>query len=167
VITHQVFLFKGEKMKNYKLSKIKTKQCYTYKEICKLLGVCLDTVKRWVREGLLPIDKHSTPRLIHGSNLKQFLLKKSLARKCTLLPGQFYCLCCRIGVTPINNSVIESPRNKLGKNKRGIEYKGLCSICRSTIYRFGAKTELHCLTSETGYTKKDKTLYNLPLFKVG
>ena len=151
-------------MKQYKLNLIKTKETYTYQEICDLFKICRDTVKSWVRQGLTPINPDHNPKLIYGHDLKGFLKEKLQNRKHPLKSGESYCMKCRKGVLPALGSTQDIVKNRIGKGKRLLVKKGTCPYCGITVFRYGSQVDMSCL-GVSNYEKKDRSYDDLPLFK--
>jgi len=112
---------------NHRLAKIHRN--YTVEEVANLFGMHKNTVRAWVKSGL-PTSDDRRPTLIMGRDLCEFLEKKKTKNKCTLKPGEIYCVRCRAPVSPDGNIadcelLTETQGNLIG----------ICPSCESMIYR--------------------------------
>lgn len=110
------------------LRRIRTSRSYTISEAAKCLDRTRGTVRRWIKDGL-PVLDCTSPLLIHGDDLKAWLLSQSRAkrRKCGL--GQMYCLVCREPRKPQPKTVKTTPNN----NPRTVLISARCAVCESAI----------------------------------
>lgn len=109
--------------------RVKQHAVYDVAEVARLLGVHRNTVRRWLKEGLEPLDGRR-PVLIHGSRLKAFLAKRREDRKHTCRPGEFFCFRCRAPRTPWGGTADTSPRND-----RLTSLAALCAVCETPMFR--------------------------------
>lgn len=119
------------------------KQSVTYEvaEVAKLLDVHRNTVRRWLKEGLEPID-HRRPLLIHGATLKAFLAKRRQGRRQTCGPGEFYCFRCRAPRRPWGDTADLSFRNE-----KVARLAALCAVCGTPMHRTVRRADLPTLAS--------------------
>jgi len=80
--------------RRYPVNLIKLSCSYDPAEIAKLFGIHRNTVRHWLKSGLVPIDDRR-PILISGAALKAFIAERQQARKQKCLPGEFFCFRCR------------------------------------------------------------------------
>ena len=131
----------------------RVKQGVTYEvaEVAKLLGFHRNTVRRWLKEGLQPIDDRR-PLLIHGADLKAFLAKRREKRRQTCRPDEFYCFRCRAPRTPWGRTADLSYRNE-----KIARLAALCVLCETPMHRtvrcadlpaLALLIDLHTLASE-------------------
>ena len=113
---------------NYRLVKIH--HSYTIQEIAKLFGTHENTVRRWIKSGLLTIRDHKRPKLILGSDLAAFLLARRIKNKRKCQPGEIYCVRCRIPRNPAGDMADYQPVTTMLGNLVGI-----CPNCESMMYR--------------------------------
>ncbi|MBL0320176.1 MAG: hypothetical protein IPP74_12945 [Alphaproteobacteria bacterium] len=113
----------------YPLNVIKYWYSYDLDEICQLYSdhrLHKQTVRRWIKEGLPTIDKH-TPGLVYGSQLKKFLGKQNQMNKCSTAYEQFYCFKCRDARNPYKKQVQLEFRNL------SLQLKAVCRDCKSPM----------------------------------
>lgn len=66
--------------RRYPLSRIKQTCSYDPGDIVKLFGIHRNTVRHWLKDGLIPIDDRR-PVLVHGTALKTFLTERQRSRR--------------------------------------------------------------------------------------
>jgi len=106
---------------------IKKDLSYTAKDIVDLLGVHIQTVRGWHKEGLKRIDD-TQPYLFHGSHLKAFIKQRQAKRKHKCQSDEFYCFKCRKPKKAWENAV-----DLFIKNEKKLNIQGICSLCNSTL----------------------------------
>src|SRR5688572_30642410 len=109
-----------------------------------LLGVHRNTVRRWMEEGLPPIDRRR-PILVKGAVLVTFLKNRRAKNKRPCKPGQFYCLRCREPRRPTGSAVAYHPFTFDRGNLLGICPSCGACLCRrvSLAKMAGAIGDLH------------------------
>ena len=112
---------------NHRLVKIHRN--YTVEEIAQLLKKHKNTVRNWIRDGLVVIDDRR-PTLVLGSTLVNFLKERRERNKTTLKPGEIYCVRCRLAVKPAGKMADCVPVTDAVGNLRGI-----CPRCDLLIHR--------------------------------
>ena len=112
---------------NYRLAKIHRN--YTVPEVAKLYGVHRNTVREWIKRGLATTDLRR-PLLILGCDLAAFLLAKRRKNKRPCLPGQIYCVRCRLPKEPAGGLAEYQAATLTQGNLVGI-----CPNCDMMIYR--------------------------------
>ncbi|MCE8525715.1 helix-turn-helix domain-containing protein [Ruegeria pomeroyi] len=90
--------------KNPDRRRIRIRRTYSVPEVASLLDVHVNTVRRWLRNGLDTIDAQS-PILIHGAELRRYLDTRANNRKKKCGPDEMYCLRCRTPRLPTPGSV--------------------------------------------------------------
>lgn len=121
--------------KKYKLGKIVSKRSYITEELADLLGVHVQTVRQWRKEGLSPIEPNASPYLFFGMDVKRFLIDQRAKYKPKLQEGEFYCLKCKKGVRP--KSVQQVCRNVfVGNGKVSYLLVANCPMCGIGVRRF-------------------------------
>jgi hypothetical protein len=102
---------------------------YTVAEAARSTGTHRNTVRHWLRSGLVAIDSRQ-PILIKGATLKAFIDARKVSRRQPCGPGRIYCLKCRAPKTPAFGEVEYEAENKnLGS------LVGLCPDCATIIRR--------------------------------
>lgn len=109
--------------------RVKVGTCYEVAEIATLLGVHRNTVRHWVRGGLRPLD-NQRPMVIHGSELRGFLMARKQRRRVKCAPGEMYCFRCRQPRTPWEGATEVRPvTSKLA------QVIAICGICEGLMHR--------------------------------
>jgi hypothetical protein len=91
---------------NHRLVKIH--RSYTVEEIVNLFGNHKNTVRGWVKAGLVTSDD-KRPMLILGHDLAAFLQARRVKNKQTCKPGEIYCVGCRAPKFPAADMAEYSP----------------------------------------------------------
>lgn len=112
---------------NYRL--VKTHYNYTVEEAARVLSVHRNTVRAWIAAGL-PVCDDKRPLLILGPKLKQFLEGRQKARKRPCLPGQVYCVRCRLPQSPAGGVADYKPVSQTTG-----DLEAICPKCETMIYR--------------------------------
>jgi hypothetical protein len=123
------------------IHRIKSSATYEVAEVAKLLGVHRNTVRRWLADGLTPLDDRR-PTLILGAVLAAFLRAKRADRRTPCGPGEFYCFRCRTPRRPFGGLV--DVRHRTEKISR---LSGLCECCDTPIHRTARRSDLPKLTA--------------------
>jgi len=138
---------KGQK----KYRSISIYRTYTIKELAKILNVNVRAVYKYCKNGLKPIEKHSS-FLFFGKDVREFLKGRLQRRKVKLNDNEMFCLKCKKGVVA-KNTTVENTEKKTGQYDLYIK-KGLCPICNSKVSRFwcnkveNIENELQTVTCE-------------------
>jgi hypothetical protein len=112
---------------NYRLVKIH--RSYAVEEIAKLFDVHKNTVRRWVKEGLITTDD-KRPMLILGHVLMAFLLARRIKNKQACKSGELYCVRCRTPRLPAGAMAEYRPITEKFGNLTAI-----CPDCHSIMNR--------------------------------
>ncbi|MEO8581788.1 MAG: hypothetical protein ABI425_04435 [Patescibacteria group bacterium] len=124
--------------RTHQLRRIKTKKSYSSMELANLLSVHVQTVRSWASNGLEPLSPDVHRPLFLGQTVKSYLSQLQNARKVKLQVGEFYCLRCRIAITP--QSVIEVDRHvTIGKHKDSILLTAHCPQCNCPVNKFSSR----------------------------
>lgn len=108
---------------------VKVHRNYSVEEAAQLLHVHKNTVRDWTRRGLPTIDQRR-PLLILGRELAKYLSQRRDAGKRPCMPGQIYCVRCRVPKEPAGGMADYKPINTTSGNLVGI-----CPTCETMIYR--------------------------------
>ena len=123
--------------KNIRL--IRVRRSYSVTEIAALFKVHQQTVRTWHKAGMKPIEESEKPLLFLGRDIQQFLQKRRASKRRRLNNDQFYCARCKEARQSHRADVqIINTGRLLGRGKRSIQFRGKCSICSATVYRFGS-----------------------------
>ncbi len=101
---------------------------YTAQELAMILNVCIGTVRRWVKLGLTPIDRH-VPRLFLGQHAAHFLAARSQPRQ-SLAPGELYCVACKVPREPFQGVIRLVPRSTTT-----VDFNAFCPACSRALFR--------------------------------
>ena len=94
--------------KKYDHRKICSNRSYKIRDVCKVYKaqkLSEQTVRGWIREGLLDAIPCGRAHLIHGGVLKQFLMHKTQKRRKSLQFTEFKCWKCKHISEPINHRI--------------------------------------------------------------
>jgi hypothetical protein len=108
---------------------VKIHRSYTVDEAAMLFRIHKNTVRAWLKSGLLPIDSRR-PILILGHQLVRFLHARRQDKRQRCLPGQFYCFRCRTPRASAANRAEYLPITASSGNLRGS-----CSKCGTRMHR--------------------------------
>ena len=117
----------GTRNPNPRLAKIH--RTYTVEEVANLYGVHRNTVRAWVKQGLLTNDD-KRPMLILGRQLVIFLQAKREKNKRPCRPGEIYCVRCRMPKVPAGDMAEYKPTSERLGNLIGI-----CPDCETMMYQ--------------------------------
>jgi Helix-turn-helix domain len=127
---------KKHRRRRYRVNSIKLSCSYDPAEIAKLLGIHRNTVRHWLKEGLVPIDDQR-PILISGAALRAFITRRQQARKQKCAPGEFFCFRCRAPRKPWGGMADFSILND--KIAKAIAF---CSVCETPMHRTVRRADL-------------------------
>lgn len=112
--------------RRYSTRGINGHQSYSIDEISYILDVTPQTIRTWIKSGMLEAMTSKKPFLVYGANLKAYLDNR---RKVStrLGPGEFYCLSCRTMSRPYGDMADHS---FLGTQQR---LSALCGECERPV----------------------------------
>lgn len=116
---------------------LKSNRTYTFQEAAYVLGVSIETIRRWARREGLPYLSAGRPYLIIGSELKKFLRGRGVARKRKLKPSEFYCVSCKEPREPLGMMADYIPIT----DTRG-RLQALCPVCGGICNRLVSANNL-------------------------
>jgi len=124
--------------RRYNARLVTSRRSYTAEEIATLLRVNRKTVFLWLKAGLHPIEKHTRPLLIMGSELRHFLSETRKKRKAPLKKDEYYCLKCKRATTAESGTESTIPTGKkIGREAREqFVRKGKCVRCGTEVNRY-------------------------------
>jgi DNA-binding XRE family transcriptional regulator len=99
--------------------RFKIHRSYSIEEVAHVVGVHKNTVRRWEKAGLRPIDDRR-PKLFHGNELHRFLDAQRQQDRRPCPPGHMYCLRCRAPKVPFGRVADLLPLTASVANLRGI-----------------------------------------------
>lgn len=125
--------------RRFPVQRVKQAATYDVAEIARLLGSHRNTVRRWLKDGLQPIDD-ARPVLILGAELKAFLTERQKARRQTCAPDEFFCFRCRAPRRAAAGMVdVRHRTNTVAA------LTGLCATCGTSMHRTVRHTALPSL----------------------
>lgn len=108
---------------------VKIHRSYTVEEIASLFSIHKNTVRGWVKAGLLPSDD-KRPMLILGHTLAAYLNARRVKNKQTCQPGEIYCVKCHAPKLPASDMAEYKPVSDTLGNLVAI-----CPDCNSIMNR--------------------------------
>lgn len=109
--------------------RIKGYRTYTVNEAAELMGVCVVTIRNWIKKGMRVLDKHG-PTLIRGEDMRTYLRDRQAKARFKLAPDELLCMTCKAGRKPAGMMVDYTPY--AGKTGR---ISGLCDTCGGSCNR--------------------------------
>jgi integrase len=128
--------------RRYKI-KAKKHRVYDVRDVMELYDVCRNTVSNWVGAGLMPSHGQG-PHLFRGLELNRFHAARRAQGRHNLRLDQFYCLCCKVAVSPHPLSI-----NLWQTERESRMAGGACSECGATVLK---------LLDTTGYERLKNAL---------
>jgi hypothetical protein len=125
---------------------VKIHRNYTVEDITHLLSVHMNTVRKWIKQGL-PIIDDKRPKLILGHDLSAFLQARRAKNKRPCRANQMYCLRCRKPKIPAGNMADYQPVTASLGNLFGI-----CPDCDSGMNRCTSLAKLMQFRGEIDIT---------------
>lgn len=115
---------------------VKSALTYEIAEAAQILNKTPATIRNWIKDGL-PVMSSRKPYLLSGEAIREYLRIKYRTAKSQLADDQLYCLSCRSGRIPIENSVhcsLLNPKTAL--------LKGACHHCGATSTRMISRSRI-------------------------
>ncbi|MBK0398492.1 MerR family transcriptional regulator [Limibaculum sp. M0105] len=109
--------------------RVKTHRAYRIDQLAEIVGVTVQTVRNWRRQGL-PCITDKRPFLIRGRDFKEFHASRLKASKQALGAFEIFCLCCKRPRAPMPGLVDHEPME--GGRSRIIM---ICPHCERTAQR--------------------------------
>jgi hypothetical protein len=117
----------------------KLHRSYTVEETARLCDVRRNTVRTWLKAGLVAIDD-AKPALIQGVTLRTFLEARRKAARRPCPPGTLYCFKCRDSRAPALGMVDFATR-ETGAG----DIRALCEVCGTTMHRRAKEAALDAI----------------------
>ena len=117
----------GYRHPNPRLAKIHRN--YSVEEVSRLFAIHKNTVRTWLRQGLMPIDDQR-PTVVRGQELRRFLAERRVRTKQACGPGRIYCLPCRAPKVPAGKMA-----DCVQTGETTASLQGICPDCNRMIYR--------------------------------
>lgn len=116
---------------------IRIHRTYTTASLAALLGANVQTVRSWMKKGLVPIDPGNTPLRFQGSVAKGFLKNFRNQARRKLGPDEFYCNRCKAPRLSIPDMIgLSAYRREIAPGKHFTIRTGKCSVCGCQLRRF-------------------------------
>jgi hypothetical protein len=135
--------------KRYNSRRAKIHRTYSVADLAKLYGVHRNTVLRWMKRGLTPIEP-KRPLLFHGEEVRAFLGYHN-PRRHACDAGEIYCLKCRSPKRPAGDEVDYMTRS----STTGV-LQGLCPTCLSVLNRIIKHADLDCVCRDLNISHRDR-----------
>lgn len=126
-------------MPNYNLNLITARRSYSVNEISALLGINRKTCGRWIKyEGLKVVEENTSPLLVMGADLIQFIKKKRDERRVSLKENEFFCVKCHKAVRakPETERTVKTGKRTGKDNREQLRKIGACEICQTKLFKF-------------------------------
>ena len=137
-------------MARYNPRLAKLNRPYTIEQVSELFGVHKRTVFNWIKDGL-PVCVPTRPKLILGRELKEFLSSRQRSKMKPCLPGQIYCVCCKVPQFPKDSLAMITPVNELVG-----DLIGRCPVCTHKIHRKVSLAKMDTWRGDLTITKELK-----------
>lgn len=116
--------------KRVSAQRVKIHRTYTYDSAAEALGVTVQTMRAWRKDGLAVLDSQK-PHLILGRDLKHFVQNRRPVASYKLALDEFYCMSCRGPKRAYGAMADYEPFNAL----RG-RLVALCKCCETPCGKF-------------------------------
>ena len=134
--------------------RVKIHLSYSVDEAARVCGVHKNTIRRWLKQGLEPIEGRGQS-LILGHVLRSFLERRREKAKCPLQPGFMYCFRCRARKEPADRmaDLIRTIRPTVVATTGNL--KGLCPDCLAVMNRKVSLANLSAVRGNLDITVRD------------
>ena len=122
-----------KKKHNYK-DGLESYRSYKLKYSADIIGVHIQTLRKWIKEGELEAFQHEGDYYIYGAVLKDYLKAKNTSNKIKLTDTQFKCQSCEKRIEPQKNVITKAEEQKNGN----LIIYGLCE-CGFEMHKFWSK----------------------------
>ena len=126
-------------MPKYNINLITSRRSYSINEIASLWGIDRKTCGRWIKyEGLKVIEENTSPLLILGADLIDFIKNQRKKSKVSLKENEFFCVKCHKAVrAKIGSEQTIKTGKRIGKdNREQLKKTGVCEDCDTRLNRF-------------------------------
>lgn len=126
-------------MSRFNQNFITKRRSYNFDDLRKLYKINHATLNRWLKKGLVPLERGVHPILVMGIDLIDFFVKtKTSELKGQLGSEGFLCKTCHAVVMGATGSIrIEKTGKKIGKNNDDqLIRKATCELCGGYLQRF-------------------------------
>jgi excisionase family DNA binding protein len=95
--------------------RVKLHRPYTVEELAAALGIHKQTIRRWIKHGMRPIDS-GRPTVLRGHDIRAFLESRHTKAKRPCAPGEIFCFKCRVPKKPAGRVAdLEVSRPSIGR----------------------------------------------------
>jgi excisionase family DNA binding protein len=109
--------------------RVKLHRPYTVEELAAALGIHKHTIRRWINQGMHPIDG-GRPTMLRGHDVRAFLEGRRTKAKRPCAPGEIFCFKCRAPKKPAGGVAdLEVSRPSIGR------LVAICETCGTMLYR--------------------------------
>jgi excisionase family DNA binding protein len=109
--------------------RVKLHRPYTVEELATALGIHKHTIRRWIKQGMRPIDS-GRPTVLRGHDVRAFLEGRRTKAKRPCAPGEIFCFKCRVPKKPAGRVAdLEVSRPSIGR------LVAICETCGTMLYR--------------------------------
>ena len=136
--------------KRVSAQRVKIHRQYTYESAADAVGVTVQTVRSWRKEGLAVLDSQK-PHLILGDELKRFIQSRTQKKFGKIEPDEFYCMKCSAYRHAYGGMADYVPFNA----SRG-RLVALCDACQTTCGKFAAASACDDLAAILTIVIRDK-----------
>lgn len=119
------------------LKKVRKTLSYLIKQLASIIGRSVDTILRWIEEGLPTVDNRR-PYLIDGEVFIWWYKTRASQKRHKCGKHEMYCVKCRCSAEPLPGSVKLNQQAK----PRPIA-SGLCATCQTTMNRIIGRADLN------------------------
>lgn len=113
----------------HRATKARNDDVYSVHEVMRLYGVDEQTLRNWLRQGLVRVAG-SSRILVRGDELNRFHAARNHAAKQPLSLTQFYCMTCHTPSDPVLGTVCGA-----SPVAPSLRLEAKCSTCGNTMYR--------------------------------
>ena len=122
-----------KKIYNYK-DGLESYRSYKLKYIEDIVGIHIQTLRKWIAKGGLEAFQHEGEWYIYGAVLKDYLKTKNAKNKVKLTDTQFKCQSCKKHIEPQNNIITKTEE----QNNGNLIIFGICA-CGYEMHKFWSK----------------------------
>ena len=133
---------------------IQKSRCYTVSEVAKRIDRTVHTVRSWINQGL-PVLPETSPRLIDGAELKDWLIAKWAKRKQPCEIGELFC--CKCGKPSAPDPI--SVKTAAGLSPTTANISGKCGTCGTPMQQVRKLSDVpQILVAMQGQAKAESNL---------
>ena len=125
-------------MPKYNINLITARKSYYINEIVPLWKITRKTCELWIKQEGLKTIEGTSPFMIRGADLIDFIKEKRAKGKIPVKENEFLCMKCRQGVKPkAGSEQILKTGKRIGRdNHEQLRKTGICEKCETRLYKF-------------------------------